>query len=228
MLPRYEDASIVFGLLVRGDPKKAGRNGILSLWLRCQTRMDGLAMLFRSVRYKLELIDEPTYSRGSTDNVRSYGVEYDFADVEYRPASQHGLVLHADRAHRQSCILFAGGGASGVHEHSAVIVGDTCFVAVGDTISSLSLPSLDVLWHQQVDSATCFGVYFSPKYDCLISHGEIAIARISLAGEVTWSTAGADIFSEGFKLFPDYVQVVDFNKSVYCIDIATGKLPRQR
>jgi hypothetical protein len=190
--------------------------------------MDGVAMLFKSVKYELELVDEPTYSRDSTDNVRSYGLEHDFAFGEHLPASQHGLVLHADCAHRQSCILFAGGGASGVHEHSAVIVGDTCFVAVGDTICSLSLPSLDVLWHRQVDTATCFGVYFSPKYNCLISHGEIEIARVSLSGEVTWSTAGADIFSEGFKMFPDYVQAVDFNKSVYCIDIATGKLPRQR
>ena len=166
-------------------------------------------MLFKSGKYELELIDEPTYTPGSTNNVRSYSIEYDFAHAESRPNSRHGLLLHVYGTLHQSCILFAGGGASGIHEHSAVIVGDTCFVAVGDMICSLSLPSLDVLWHRQVDTATCLGVYFSPKYDCLISHGEIEIARVSLSGEVTWSTAGADIFSEGFEVFPDHVQAVE-------------------
>jgi hypothetical protein len=41
-----------------------------------------------------------------------------------------------------------------------------------------------------------------------------------------WSAAGSDIFSEGFKLLRDQVQAVDFNQSVYCVDIATGKSPR--
>ncbi len=80
----------------------------------------------------------------------------------------------------------------------------------------------DLLWHKEVDFATCFGVYFSTKHDCLISHGECEIARVSLSGEVVWSSGGADIFSEGFKLHSDYVEAVDFNRMVYRMDIATG------
>jgi hypothetical protein len=37
----------------------------------------------------------------------------------------------------------------------------------------LALPSFKLLWHRQVDHATCFGVYFSANHDCLISHGEL-------------------------------------------------------
>src|SRR4051794_24440645 len=114
-------------------------------------------MLFKAKKYALELVNEATYTPGSADNVRSYAREYDFTGAAYRPSSRHGLVLREGGIVRRSCILLAGGGASGVHEHSVAVVDDTCFVAVGDTLCSLALPSFDLLWQQQVDHATCFG-----------------------------------------------------------------------
>ena len=93
---------------------------------------------------------------------------------------------------------------------------------MGDTLCSLALPLFDLLWHRQVDHATCFGVYFSANHYCLISHGELEIARVSLSGEVVWSSGGADIFSEGIKVFPDYVEAVDFNQNIYRINIING------
>jgi hypothetical protein len=177
---------------------------------------------FRTNKYEFSLIGEPLYTTGSADNLRSYSREYKFADAGSRPSSRHALVLRDGDTSAQSCILLAGGGATGLHEHSALILGDTCFVAVGDTLCSLALPSLDLLWHRRVDTATCFGVYYSAKHHCLISHGELEIARLSLSGEVAWSSGGADIFSEGFELHPDYIEAVDFNRMVYRMDIATG------
>lgn len=103
-------------------------------------------------------------------------------------------------------IVLAGRGASGVHEHSIAIVDNTCFIAVGDTLCSLALPLQDLLWHRQVDHATCFGVYFSANHYCLISHGKLEIARVNLSEEVIWSSGGADTFSEGLKVFPGYVE----------------------
>jgi hypothetical protein len=179
-------------------------------------------MLFKGGSFELELVDESTYTSRSADNIRTYAREHDFTDNAHRPSSRHGLVLSEGGVVRQCCILLAGGGASGVHEHSVVIVGSTCFVAVGDTLCSLALPSLGLLWYRQVDTATCFGVHFSAKHDCLISHGELEIARVSLSGEIVWSSGGEDIFSEGLKLHPDYVEAVDFNRTVYRLDIATG------
>jgi hypothetical protein len=179
-------------------------------------------MLFKAGNYDLDLIDEPTYTPGSADNVRTYAREYDFTDSADRPSSRHGLVLREDGVVRQSCILLAGGGASGVHEHSIAIVDKTCFLAVGDTLCSLALPSFELRWHRQVDHATCFGVYFSANHYCLISRGELEIARVSLSGEVVWSSGGADIFSEGIKVFPDYVEAADFNQNIYKIYIING------
>jgi hypothetical protein len=179
-------------------------------------------MLFKAGNYDWDLINEPTYTPGSADHVRSYAREYDFTDAAYHPSSRHGLVLREDGVVRQSCILLAGRGASGVHERSIAIVDKTCFLAVGDTLCSLVLPSFELRWHRQVDHATGFGVYFSAKHSCLISHGELEIARVSLSGEVVWSFGGADIFSEGIKVFSDYVEAVDFNQNIYKIDITNG------
>jgi hypothetical protein len=67
---------------------------------------------------------------------------------------------------------------------------------------------------------------YSTKHHCLISHGELEISRVSLAGEVAWSFAGADIFSEGFALQPDSIEAVDFNRTVYRMDIVTGASTR--
>jgi hypothetical protein len=184
-------------------------------------------LAIRTAKYELEFIDEPLYSRGSADNVRSYSREYDFDnDSRYRPTNRHGLVLREAGVLKESCILLAGGGTSGLHEHSAVAVDDACYIAVGDTLCSLALPSLELRWHRKVDTATCFGIYYSAKHQCLISHGELEIARISLAGDVAWSSGGEDIFSEGFELHTDYVEARDFNGAVYRLDIVTGRSPK--
>lgn len=185
--------------------------------------MGRATVIFIADKHELELIDEPLYIPGSADNVRPYSREYKLTDAETRPSSRHGLILREGNTAARSCILLAGGGATGLHGHSAVILDDTCFIAVGDTLSALSLPSLDLLWHRQVDTATCFGVYHSAKHNCLISHGELEIVRLSLTGEVAWCSSGADIFSEGFELHPDSIEAVDFNGTVYRIDLATGE-----
>jgi hypothetical protein len=179
-------------------------------------------MKLESGRYKLELLDEATYTRASADNVRSYGREHVFGDPTLT-TSRHGVVVRAGGRADHSCMLLASGGTTGVHERSALVVGDRCFVAVGDTLCALALPSLELLWARKVDTATCFGVYYIPGHNCLVSHGEFEITRLSLDGQVAWSAAGADIFTEGFELHPGYVEAVDFNRFAYHIDLVTGQ-----
>jgi hypothetical protein len=66
-------------------------------------------------------------------------------------------------------------------------------------------------------------VYYSPQHHCLLSHGELEIARVSLSGDIIWRVSGKDIFSEGFQLVGDYVEAIDFNQEVYRFDITTGR-----
>jgi hypothetical protein len=180
------------------------------------------SLLVTAGEYDLELIDEPVSIPPSAHDVASYYIEYYFNHRGGRPSSRHGLVLRDGGVVRQSCLVLAGGGPTTVHEHSMAIVGAACFVAVGDTLCSLALPTLDLLWRRQVDCATCFGVYYLAKHDCLISHGELEIVRLALSGEVAWTAAGTDIFTEGIEIRDDHVAAVDFNRSVYRFDLATG------
>lgn len=172
--------------------------------------------------FAVTLLDDPTYTPGSADNARQYDREYCLVEG-YRPVSQYGLVCRQLEGTTHSCILLVGGGASRVHDHSAVIVNGACFVGVGDMLCSLTLPTLDLRWATNVDPATCFGVYYCPQHDCLLSHGELGIARVSLSGEMVWSASGKDIFSEGFRIGGDCIEAVDFNHVVYRIDFVTGR-----
>lgn len=98
-----------------------------------------------------------------------------------------------------------------------------CFIAVGLFIAALDVPSLELKWVTQTDDAACFGVYHAVKHNCLLSHGELVIARVAYDGEIVWQTAGDDIFTNGFELQDDVVRVVDFEGREYVIDIGTGR-----
>lgn len=143
-------------------------------------------------------------------------------DQGAHPNSRHSVrVIDAGGA-SNLCLLTAAGGASGVHEHSALLHGRRVVVAVGPYMCALSLPSLDLEWSVNVDDATCFGVYYSSKHDCYVSHGELTVARVSLDGEMIWAAGGKDIFTEGFTLREDDAEVVDFNHERYRVDLTTG------
>jgi hypothetical protein len=169
------------------------------------------------------LFDDPAYSPGSADNARQYDREYSFVEHGYRPASQYGLFCKQLGETTRSCILLPGGGFSRVHERSAVVVDNSCYIGVGNMLCSLALPTLELRWATNVDDATCFGVYHCPEYDCLLTHGELQIARVRLNGEIVWSAGGKDIFSEGFRILRDHIEAIDFNHEIYRIDIKTGR-----
>lgn len=188
-----------------------------------RSRSTEVVVKIRCEPFTLTMLAESTDSAGSADNVRRYDRVFDFAGEGYQPSSRHGLICLEPDGTEHSCVLLASEGATGVHEHSAVVVNGTCFVAVGDMLCALSLPCLDLRWATKLDSATCFGVYYSLQHDCLLSHGELEIARVSLSGEIVWSGGGKDIFTEGFQIVGDSIEAIDFNHEVYRIDIATGR-----
>jgi hypothetical protein len=164
-----------------------------------------------SVIYEDRLAASPTeyasqYIVGEARSVTSaHGVKYGEPDV-----------LH-------SCLILASGGPTGVHSRSALLHDSKCILAVSSFLICLHLPELNMLWQTQVDMATCFGVYHVPKYDSLISHGELDIARVSYDGNILWSSGGKDIFTNGFTLYDQYVEVRDFNDETYHIDLLTGR-----
>lgn len=167
--------------------------------------------------------DESNYSSRPADNVRAYDTEY-FLSNEREAINQHSITLLDHDGASHSCILSASGGGSTVHDQSALIHENTLYVAVGSQLCALALPALSLLWNTQVDSATCFGVLYSAKHNCLISHGELDIARIELDGAVTWNQSGRDIFTGELLLEHDQVKVTDWNHDLYVFVIGDGRL----
>ena len=140
----------------------------------------------------------------------------------FQASTRHAVKVVDSAGNSRSCMLIAGGGASGVHDRSALLHHGRLIVAVGSRACSLNLPSLDLDWNVEVDDATCFGIYYSAKHDCYVSHGELTIARVALDGNVVWLAGGKDVFSEGFTLYDDFAEVVDFNHERYRVDLRTG------
>jgi hypothetical protein len=102
-------------------------------------------------------------------------------------------------------------------------VGDTLYAAAGDAIFALTLPALDLLWASKTDATTCYGVHYASKHDCLVSHGETAIARLSRDGRIGWTVPGKDLFTGRLQLHPDHLVVEDFGNVLHRIDLATGR-----
>lgn len=167
----------------------------------------------------ITIVDEPTYSFNSTDNAQSYALDALLTNESI--TSIHGVKLNGDSI----LVVGAGGGCTAIHEHSALALDDKLYLAVGDHIVCLSLElPYRLLWSVRVDTATCFGIHWENQQRALLSHGELEITRLSMDGAIIWQASGADIFSEGFCLLSDYIEAVDFNKSVYQFDYVTGEL----
>jgi len=165
---------------------------------------------------EIEIINEPTYSFGSTDNLRFYPKEWR-ASGSHGPTAIHGVIVDGE-----PLVVFGAPSTSGVHEHSALHLHGQVLLAVGDHLVSFCPMPYRLNWSLKVDLAACFGVHYRAENDALISHGELEIARVSEDGRIVWSSSGADIFSEGVSLLPDYVEAVDFNRKTYRFNYGSG------
>ena len=144
-------------------------------------------------------------------------------DADGQTVSRHEVTIDSPNVHAR-VVVSANGGATTVHEHSAVVVDDVMLVAVCGHVVALQLSDLRVRWTCRVDAATCFGLHAVRRHDelVLISHGELEIARFTLDGRVVWSAGGPDIFTGDFGIVDDTIAAVDFNGNVITLSLLTG------
>jgi hypothetical protein len=176
-------------------------------------------MMLSSNIGEIEIVNEDAYSFGSPDNARKYPFEQNFADNRYTSSSVHGILLNGNSL----AVFGAGGGATCVHKHSAIVAENCLYLAVGDRIVCIDLTPFRFKWSVEADSATCFGVYLDKKSRTLLSHGELQIGCFSQDGQLKWTTGGEDIFTGDFELLPEYIRVKDFNNKEYRFSYHTGK-----
>ena len=172
---------------------------------------------------KIAVENVPHYGAAEDASARHFDREISLDDTSgYHTTSKHAITIRHHSELIASVIVLAGGGASGVHKNSAIILGDTLLLAIGLHIACLTLPTLKLNWATQTDDATCFGVHYSRSHHFILSHGELQISALTPDGTIIWSAAGADIFTNGFTFDDNRIIARDFNDRDYVIDIASG------
>ncbi|WP_223786809.1 hypothetical protein [Marinicella meishanensis] len=176
-------------------------------------------MNFEAGNHSITINQESHDTSGSNDHLKRYSKQHQLAP-NYQPSVIYGVELDG----RFDCLIFAAGGATGVSQQSAMIHQTSLFVGIGDQLVGLSLPDLQLLWHKQVDEATCFDIYLSPDEMGLLVHGEMAVSKVSFTGKLIWSFSGKDILTEGLAVHESHIEVIDFNQEPYQLDIKNGAL----
>lgn len=174
----------------------------------------------------IELIDDPTYTFNSTDNIFIYSKHYFSDGAKEYPTSKHGIKVYQNDQIINNCIIIGSGGATGIHQNSSLLDNDQLLLCCCDTIFCLTLPNLELKWKIQADQATCFQIF--KQQDQYIIHGELQITKLDRNGNKKWEFGGADIFfsidnEEEFKIEKDGILLTDFAKTKYKIDF-DGKL----
>ena len=150
----------------------------------------------------------------------------DSYQIEIREKEAHppqvAVYLYKAEEEIENVVLTAGGSVSSLWEKSALLDGDRLLVACGNEVFCILLPILELLWHTQVDMATCFEIV--PYQDDYITHGEVEISRLNKQGEILWQFSGKDIFvspterTPSFTLTSKGIELIDFNYESYLID----------
>ena len=154
---------------------------------------------------QVSIVSEPAYGFGSTDNVRTYPFALNL-DSAARPVSVHGVLIDGEPL----AVFGASGGATGLHEHSALLHSELLFLAVANKIVCMRVKPFQYMWALRVDDATCFGIHFHTGTKSLLSHGELAITQFTEDGAIIWQSSGRDIFTGAVTLGEESVAVVDF------------------
>ena len=179
-------------------------------------------MRLNSPRYEIRLDDDPNYTFGSADNLHVYDRVYrlDGGPAQHSSRLSVRVISREDDSEIANCIFASAHGY--FHEHLALINGESLILAVGLSLVSLHLPTLEMSWKTQTDNSICIGVRHSPMQKCYISQGGVSVARVSYDGRIEWTDSGTDFNSDGFEVTEDCVKAVDWEYVVYTWDIRTG------
>lgn len=170
--------------------------------------------------HRVELVNETNYTLNSVDNNFIY--ENIFADEsDLCLWTKHGIKVFLAENLYSNALICANGGATGIHENSAVIIDENILICCANKIFSLSLPKLALNWIKKVDDATCFRI-FNTKNGIFV-HGEIEASRIDEAGNILWSVGFADILvtpdgKDEFIFHNDFIEIQDWNHTKYKLD----------
>ncbi len=170
---------------------------------------------------KIELSNESNYAPNSTDNVVAFEKTFGVEEGGIYHSTKHGIKIYKNGKLLGSVLVCAVGGATGIHETSAVTIKNNILICCADSIFSLSLPDLSLNWMKKVDDATCFQIFNTENG--IFVHGELKASKIDEAGNIIWSAGFADILvtPDGKKEFifhDNFIEIEDWNRTKYKLD----------
>ena len=168
--------------------------------------------------YEIELVNESLSTADSVGNISAYELVYRDEESEFYRSTDHAIKVYKDEKLYKSALVCAVGGATGIHENSAVIIDEDILICCADTVFRLSLPELKLNWLRQVDEATCFRICNTANG--LFVHGEISVSRIDQSGNIIWSQSFADILvtpdgKDEFIMHKDFIEIEDWQHNKY-------------
>jgi hypothetical protein len=180
-------------------------------------------MKFHNERFEIEIVDESANGNLSTDKIRKYFKEFILDEARFNTQC-FGIIIKNASGIQNSCSVLAKSWGKEIDENTVVFFSENLYISIGNKVCCFAIPSLILQWQKEVDLSDCFGLYISPDGKGIISHGEMDISKLSFSGEILWQVSGKDIFTEGFEILNDHVEVIDFNHEKYRIDLSDGQI----
>ena len=180
-----------------------------------------MKITFQYDNYTIEVFDDFSFSQNPDSGTQYEKIYEPEIDKEFKPSSQHAIVVYNGEKQVSSAILLASAGATSVTHDSALIDNRSLIVRCCNVIFCLTIPQLNLNWLTEADPITCFSIHeYKGTY---ISHGEISICRIDRQGSILWQYGGKDIFlkleeDDCFVMNENSITLKDFSGAVYEID----------
>lgn len=168
---------------------------------------------------EIRIIKEDNYKFNSLDNVRKYNKVYFSSGNDVKSSTTEIGVIFTIADIK---ILLASSGFSSVHETSYLIIEDSLYVCVGDSIFSININDFSLNWVRKADDISCFQIfYFNNK---LIVHGELNISCFETYGNKKWNFTARDIFvtldgSNDFYISDSKIHVKDWDNNEYILNV---------
>ncbi|RZJ55916.1 MAG: hypothetical protein EOO44_01480 [Flavobacterium sp.] len=174
--------------------------------------------------FEIEIVDDPTYTLKSVDNLRVYDkiyTEIENQDNGYHPSCRHAIIIKESEEEISTAIICEIGGATGISKNSFIIEDAKIWLCACNKIYCLEIPTLELKWKKEIDNFTNFSIY-KVEEDFII-HGELEIFRITKEGAIIWKYGGRDIWVniEGkpeITIEENLIRLFDFESNEYVLD----------
>jgi hypothetical protein len=144
-------------------------------------------------------------------------------EIADRHRQATGIEVRVDGRPVSSAVVLGEMGCPGISYGDALLLGDTLLVAMAANVIALAVPSLATRWIRDLDEFCLIGVMEIGEGGAVLVHGEMAITRLGMDGEIQWQRGGGDIFTGGCWMRDGVAYAVDWTGAEYRWRLSDGE-----